>query len=309
VLGETQAFAEFYEALRARLPSATLPDAQAAAFWLALAQLTHSRDPAESLEAARNAGDLFRRCGDEMGEAYAVWSFAVAQTRIFGEIGQPAQARIERALAGARASGDRHLIAGLLRKLARVNGENGRFEQARAALREAAEIVDHSDTVMLTAVIGSSADEELRSGNIGAAIALWGQAAALTEERRPSFAALCFIDIGIGEIMRGDLDAARAMLVRGLYGAQRARHAFAIARAFDAFARLLKEDGKLERAARIAGFAAAAFGEGPQRAAADKRLFVELIRELRRKLGTSSFESEYTRGHGFELEEAVAEVA
>jgi hypothetical protein len=177
------------------------------------------------------------------------------------------------------------------------------------ALREAAEIVDPTDTVMLTAVLGSSADEELRAGNIDAAIALWSQAAALSEERRPSFAALCFIDIGLGEIVRGDLDAAHAMLVRGLYGAQRARHAFAIARAFDAFARLAKEDGKLERAARIAGFAAAAFGEGPQRTAADQRLFAELVRELRRKLGAGRFESEYARGHCFELEQAVAEVA
>ncbi|HVA34483.1 MAG TPA: diguanylate cyclase, partial [Candidatus Baltobacteraceae bacterium] len=170
LLGETQAFAEFYEGLRSRVQSETLPDAQAAAFWLALAQMTHSRDPRESLEAARNAADLFRRCGDGLGEAYAVWSFAGAQARVFGAIGQPTQPRIESALVAARASGDRHLIVGLLRKLARVNGENGRSEQARATLWEAAEIVDHSDTVMLTAVIGGSADEELRGGNIDAAI-------------------------------------------------------------------------------------------------------------------------------------------
>ena len=309
VLGETQAFSEFYEALQARVQSETLPDAQAAAFWLALAEMTHSRDPRESLEAARSAADLFRRCGGAVGEAYAVWSFAAAQTRVFGAIGQPAQARIEKVLVAARASGDRHLIAGLLRKLARVNGENGRSEQAHAALREAAEIVDHSDTMTLTAIIGSSADEELRGGNVDGAIALWRQAAALSEEPRPSFAALCFIDIGIAEIVRGDLDAARTMLARGLRGAQRTRHAFGLARAFDAFARLAKEDGKLERAARIAGFAAASFSEGLQRTAADKRLFEELIRELRRKLGTKSFEYEYALGHGLELDQAVADVA
>jgi tetratricopeptide (TPR) repeat protein len=290
------------------LASGSLTDAQEAAFWEALGELVRLRRPAESRDAAQRAADRFAHCGDAYGESYAVWLLAAAELRVNGAIERSTQARMEAALAAARRSGDRHLIAGLLRHLARTNSESGRAEKARAALREAAEIVDPTDTVLLTAVMGSSADEELRHGNVDAAIALWNQAASLAEESRLSYAALCFANIAMSEAMRGNLALARLMLMRGLNGVRTARHAFGMARPFDYFAQLLKESGDLPRAARLAGFGAAFFDGEPQRPPADQRRFDDMIAELRRTLGAEAFEREWNQGRALEVDGAVAQL-
>lgn len=203
LLAESPTFAEFGDALDGRVRSGTLSDPQRAAFWLALGELLGLRRAADSLDAVRQAAELFRRCGDAYGEAYAVLLLTDAEQR-----------RTETALAVARRTGDRHLAAGLLRNLARANADQGRTEQARTALRAAAEMVDRSDTVMVTEIMADSAGEELRGGNADGAIALWNQAASLAEEARPSFAALCYLNIGKVEESRGNVEAARTMLAR-----------------------------------------------------------------------------------------------
>ena len=307
LLLESQTFDECSEPLRSHLRRGDLSDWTAAVFCSALGELLRSQEPNDSLEAARHAVELFRRSGDEYGAAYAVWLLAGAELRVRGCIDRATASMLDESLPHARASGDRHLTVGLLRNIAYVCSESDRLEKAQAALQEAFETVDRSDAVMLTGLIGSSAAEEFRRGNVDAAIGMWRQAASLAEEAHPSYASLCYLGVGLGEAVRGDYAAARVTLRRGLSGLRTTGHAFGVARAFDYFARLAKEEGALYRATRIAGFAQAAFDRGPKRPSLDQKLFDALVSELRRLLGNEAFESEWDRGRALDLEEAIAE--
>jgi tetratricopeptide (TPR) repeat protein len=194
-----------------------------------------------------------------------------------------------------------------MRNLAYLQSDAGRHEQARKTLREAALVADPTDVVMLAALYGNTALEEFRDGKIDTAVAMWRQAAALVEVVRPAYAALCFVNVGLGELKRGDLMAARIALRKGLSTLRATGHSFGIALSFDHFARLAKAGAAYERAARLAGFAQASFGRGVSRPVTEQGLFYELTDELRRELGNVAYEREWNRGQWMTLEEAVSE--
>lgn len=298
---------EFGNELRRVVRAGDLPDTVEAGLQMGLSELRRARAPAESLRAARRAFDLYSAAGDDLGAGYALWSAAAAQLRERGSI----EADLERALvngvAAAKRARDWHLAVGLMRNLAYVQSDAGRHEEARRTLREAALVADPTDVVMLAALYGNTALEEFRDGKIDTAIAMWRQAAALVEVVRPAYAALCFVNVGLGELKRGDLMAARIALRKGLTTLRATGHSFGIALSFDHFARLAKLGAAYERAARLAGFAQASFERGVSRPVTEQGLFHELTGELRRELGNGAYEREWNRGQWMTLEEAVSE--
>jgi tetratricopeptide (TPR) repeat protein len=304
---DSEAFFEFTPSLRSALQRKNLPRKTQATFLLALAQLLRLRQPIESLDAATRAYDLFRRAGNELDAAYAAWFFAGAQLRAHGAVRPDVEPMLLEALETAKNCRDRHLAVGVLRNLAYLRSESGRNDDARSALAEAVEVVDRSDVAMLTSLLGSSALEEFRAGNVDNAIGLWRQAASLSEEARPSYASLCFTNVGLGELTRGDSMSARVMLRKGLAGLRSAGHNYGIAVTLDHFARLAVKSGDPKRAARIAGFSQGVFQNGPLRASLEQRLFDELIRGLRHELEPDDFEREWNRGTSMNLEDAINE--
>jgi tetratricopeptide (TPR) repeat protein len=293
--------------LRKALLRDDLSDNVKAVFWMALAELRWLNAPAESLRAAARALDLLRHSGDDTGAAYAAWLLAGAQLREHGRINATMEPILSAALSTARTSGDRHLAVGLLRNLALLQSESARHEEARQALHEAAELADRTNVGSLAALLGSTALEEFRAGNTDGAVGLWRQAASLAEESQPSYAALCFVNIGLGELTRGDLVAARVALRKGLSTLKAVGHKFGIAQSFDHFARLAKQSGDHERAARIAGFSQTSFERGPARPSTEQQLFYKLVDELRSSLGHVAFEREWGRGQWMGLDEAMIE--
>ncbi|HEY1975280.1 MAG TPA: diguanylate cyclase [Candidatus Baltobacteraceae bacterium] len=298
---------EFANELRRVVRPGDLPATVEAGLQMALSELRRFRAPAESLRSARRALELYASSGDELGAAYALWLSAAAQLRERGGI----DAAFERALIdgvqAAKRARDWHLAVGLMRNLAYVQSDAGRHEEARKTLREAALVADPTDVVMLAALYGNTALEEFRDGKIDTAIAMWRQAAALVEVVRPAYAALCFVNAGLGELKRGDLMAARIALRKGLATLRATGHAFGIALSFDHFARLAKAGASYERAARLAGFAQASFERGVSRPVTEQGLFYELTDELRRELGNAAYEREWNRGQWMTLDEAVSE--
>ena len=307
LLLETEAFDEFCDRIRVAAGSEEVKADVQAPFWLALSELLRLKQPAESLFAAQRAVDLFTRGGDDYNAAYAIWLLAGAQLRARGALDAAIEPLLARALATARARGDRHLCVGLLRHVAFLRSENGRHAEAREALREAAETIDRTDVGVLAALIGSSAREEFRAENVVEAVRLWRQAAQLIEESRPAYASLCRINAGFGELLLGNHGSARLLLQDGLEGVHTTGHRFGVALAFDYFARLARETGDLQRSARIAGYAQLCFERGPRRESISQRLFDELVEDLRRRLGAESFDFEWGRGRFMSIDDALGE--
>ncbi len=293
--------------LRRVVRSGDLPDVVEAGLQMGLSELRRYRAPAESLRAARRALQLYATAGDELGTAYALWLAAAAQLRERGGIDAGLERSLIDGVTTAKRARDWHLAVGLMRNLAYVQSDAGRHEEARKTLREAALVADPTDVVMLATLYGSTALEEFRDGKIDTAIAMWRQAAALVDVVRPAYAALCFVNVGLGEVKRGDLMAARIALRKGLGTLRATGHAFGIALSFDHFARLAKAGAAYERAARLAGFAQASFERGVSRPVTEQALFHELTDELRRELGNAAYEREWNRGQWMTLEEAVSE--
>jgi tetratricopeptide (TPR) repeat protein len=298
---------EFATDLRRVVRPADLAEAVEAGLQMGLSELRRFRAPAESLRSARRAYELYVSSGDELGAAYALWSAAAAQLRERGRIDAELERPLIDGVAAAKRAGDWHLAVGLMRNVAYVQSDGGRHEDARKTLREAAAVADPTDVVMLAALFGNTALEEFRDGKTEAAIALWRQAAALVEVVRPAYAALCFINVGLGELKRRDLLAARIALRKGLTTLRATGHAFGIALSFDHFARLAAAGSAYERAARLAGFAQAGFERGVSRPVTEQALFYELTDSLRRSLGAAAYEREWNRGQWMSLEEAVSE--
>jgi len=298
---------DFANELRRVVRPGDLPAVVEAGLQMGLSELRRFRAPAESLRAARRALELYAGAGDDLGAAYALWLAAAAQLRERGQIDADLERPLIEGVAASKRARDWHLAVGLMRNLAYVQSDAGRHEEARKTLREAALVADPTDVVMLAALYGNTALEEFRDGKIDTAVAMWRQAAALVEVVRPAYAALCFVNAGLGEIKRGDLMAARIALRKGLATLRATGHAFGIALSFDHFARLAKAGAAYERAARLAGFAQASFERGVSRPVTEQGLFYELTDELRRELGNVAYEREWNRGQWMALEEAVSE--
>ncbi|HTX58595.1 MAG TPA: diguanylate cyclase [Verrucomicrobiae bacterium] len=278
-----------------------------AAVWLALSELLRPRSPTDSLRAARHAFELYRDAADEAGMAYAVWQYAGAQVRARGEIDAELEPALRAGLRAARSAGDRHLAVGLLRNLAYLYGEAGRHQDAREALREAAELADRSDGTMLSMLVGSTALEEFRAGSYDEAVRLWRRAAALAEEASPSYAGLCFVNAGLGELLRGDTAASRIALERGLAQLHTVGHRYGILVGLSHAARLAMANGDPERAARIAGFTETYLERGPVRSTTEQLQHDALMASLRTALGHSALERERGRGLWMSLEDVIAE--
>jgi len=309
LLLETEPFARLDEPIRAALAAEDLPDPTQAALLTALAELVRFKQPADSIHAARRAMQLSYRFGDDLGAARATWLLASAQIRSQSELEASLETLLERAQSSARAWGDRSLCVELLRSLAHVRSETGRYDAARQALREAAETIDPSDTPTLAELLASSAREEFRANSVAEAVRLWRQAASLVEESRPAFAALCRLNSGLGELLLGNAASARALFHEALAALRAAQHSFGTALAFDYFAQLARRDGDPGRAARIAGFAQACFERGPRRGSIEQRLFDELLEDLRRRMGQQRFDDEWSRGRVLSLSDAAGEAA
>lgn len=298
---------DFAADLRRVLRPGDLSEVVEAGLQMGLAELRRFRAPAESLRAARRAYELFTNAGDELAAGYALWLVAGAQLREHGGIEAELERPLTDAVASAKQARDWHLAVGLMRNLAYVQSDSGRHEEARKTLRSAAAVADPTDVVMLAVLYGNTALEEFRDGKTDAAIAMWRQAASLVELVRPTYAALCFVNAGLGELQRGDFMAARIALRKGLATLRATGHAFGVALSFDHFAHLAKASGANDRATRLAGFAQASFERGVSRPITEQGLFYKLTDELRRALGNVGYEREWNRGQWMSLEEAVAE--
>lgn len=298
---------DFANELRRIVRPGDLPAVVEAGLQMGLSELRRFRAPAESLRAARRALELYAGAGDDLGTAYALWLAAAAQLRERGKIDADFERSLVDGVASAKRARDWHLAVGLMRNLAYVQSDAGRHEEARKTLREAALVADPTDVVMLAALYGNTALEEFRDGKTDTAVAMWRQAAALVEVVRPAYAALCFVNVGLGELKRGDLMAARIALRKGLATLRATGHAFGIAVSFDHFARLAKAGASYERAARLAGFAQTSFERGVSRPVTEQGLFYELTDELRRELGNAAYDREWNRGQWMTLDEAVSE--
>ncbi|HLX25615.1 MAG TPA: diguanylate cyclase [Candidatus Cybelea sp.] len=298
---------DFSAELRTTVLKGNVSQSAQATFWMAISELRRLKAAPDSLHAARRALDLYRSSGDDIGTAYAAWLLAGSQLRSHGKIETSLEPILEKSLTTAQATNDRHLTVGLLRNLAYLRSEDARHDEARGALRQAADLADGTDIGLLAALLGSTALEEFRNGNVEAAIGMWRQAASLVEEMRPAYAALCFVYLGLGEITRGDLVAGRVALRKGLQTLKIAGHPFGVALSFDGFAHLAKRAGDSERATRLAGYSQASFERGPSRASTEQRLFYELTEALRRTLGNVAYEREWNRGQWMSLDEASAE--
>ncbi len=302
----SQMFEDISSPLRKALKDTTLPNATQGWLLLGFAELAQAKSPGDALEAARRSYDLFTQCNDEKSAAYALWMLASAQLRVDGAIDNALHGPLQSCLMTVRQYGDRHLSVGLLRHIAYIRSEAGRFSEARAALREAAEIIDRTDVGVLAALLGSSAREEFRSGNFREAVTLWRRASALVEESLSAYASLCRLNAGLGELMLGDTESASTLLREGFADLEKAGHAFGIAIAFDYFALLAQKQRDPVRAARLAGFAARSFEAGPRRDSLGQAMFDELIEQLRKELGPDTFEREWSRGRMLDLSEASA---
>ena len=293
--------------LHAAVQTNGLPDDVQGTFWLAIAELKRLRSPMDAMRAARRALDLAQSGGSEGDAAYATWRLASAQMNARGAIQPTMESELLEAVATSQRIGDKHLTVGLLHNVAAMQSAQGRHDDARRNLREAALHADPTDTGSLAELLGSSAMEEFRQRNVDGAVAMWRQAAALDEEYQPLYAALCFACIGRCEISRRDFIAARIALRRGLATFYSAGHGFGVAYSFDQFTRLARACDEYERATRLAGFAAARYELGTARLSADEPEFVLLLDELRSALGPRIFKDEWNRGYFMSLEEAIAE--
>ena len=300
----SQSFEDISLQLRKVIRDTTLSKETQGWLLLGFAELAQTKNPGDALEASRRAYDLFTQCNDGTSAAYALWMLASTQLRVDGGIDEALHGPLQSCLMTVRKYGDRHLSVGLLRHIAYIRSEVGRFSDARAALREAAEIIDRTDVGVLAALLGSSAREEFRSGNFSEAVTLWRRASALVEESLSPYASLCRLNAGLGALMLGDTESASILLREGFASLEKTGHIFGIALAFDYFALLAHKQRDPVRAAQLAGFAARSFEAGPRRDSLGQAMFDELIDQLRKELGLDAFEREWSRGRMLDLSEA-----
>lgn len=299
--------ADFAPQLKRSTQSDAIGTEERAVFWLALCELSRASAPSDALRAARHAFELYRDLGDQRGMAYAAWYVAGASVRARGSIDPATEPSLRAGLRAARAIGDRQLAVGLLRNVAFLCGEETRHEDAREALREAAEIADRTDVLSLATLVGSTALEEFHARNFDESAQLWRRAAALAEEASSRYAGLCLVNAGLAELSRGDKSAGRIFLQRSLTQLRSIGHRYGQALALSHIARLARDEGDAERAARIAGFTETFFERGPARTQTEQRLHAALVDDLRTRLGHSTFERERGRGLWMSLDDAVAE--
>jgi predicted ATPase/DNA-binding SARP family transcriptional activator len=251
------------------LPGARAPTGLRARALVALARLTRRRgDYAAARALFAEALAAARAGGDRQEEVWAL--FHLANLAALENDLEAAGAGVEAMLAAAEALGDPQWPAAAARLRGLIALQRGEYEAARAHLE--------------------------------AALAAWRARGSRLD------AAYVRVSLGSAILGQGDPAGARAHLAEGLTAAREYGDETLVAKALEGFAGLAAAAGDAERAARLAGAAAAVrAGIGvPRNPAAAARLEHDLA-PARQALGAERYAAAWARGRATPPEQAVAD--
>jgi diguanylate cyclase (GGDEF)-like protein len=279
---------------------------------LALAALVRRSDRIRAHDLARRALDLYRGLGDRLRVADALRCATSLQHDTRGAPDKVLEAEMNRYVDLMLDAGSTLRAAELLNNLgvfyaqtldnARLHDALGCFERA-AALLEA-----RGDSDRVGRVIGNSAGIAFLLGDVDLAVRRSRRAVDLVDRSDESWiGGRQWANHGYYLLVSGAVDEARAALRRGLSAMRDVGDKAGVAGAIEYEAQLFHRTGNDALAARLIGFADAAFGTDVSRQAREAQMMRELIEGVRNKLGHEAYAAETTRGAALSLEQVIVE--
>jgi diguanylate cyclase (GGDEF)-like protein len=278
---------EWMELLLARGDDA-YPKALAAKLSWGLARLDWGRSK-RGLESALRAVALYRELGDELGLARALYE-AAACTSASGNV-DGSGPMLDESLEIARQLGQLRLCADVLNSKGIAETWRGDHRRARELLEAALALFRQlEDDHGIALILGNLGDLSATIGQHDRAVAFTRQSLATLERLHDAQATgWQLINLGSFELKRGNVEAARPALHRGLELVREYQDDWLSANALDCLARLAICEQEWERALRLTGFADGILESlGLPRQPADQREYEYVVREAQLAIGRQS---------------------